>query len=303
MIYIELNGRLGNHLFQIATGASLARKYNVGYKVVCHDGYKLAPPDNCYVKEYIEQFRPNILRNIDIQIGRPQTDCDYYYDIEYIYKEIPYSGRDMLLYGAFQSEKYFDKPFVRELFSIPDDVKEYILGKFGDIIRQGVTSINVRRGDYCRLPHQYAVCGMSYYNKAIDFLGRDKKYLIISDDIDWCKRNFKGANFYFVDDEEPIIDLYIQTLCDNNIISNSTFSWWGAWLNPNKDKVVVCPDPWFGKSYSNYSTQDLIPEEWVQIENNLSFDLKCLAIYLRGIEKLRSLVPKSLKQKLKQLRK
>lgn len=144
---------------------------------------------------------------------------------------------------------------------------------------------------------------MSYYNKAIDFLGRDKKYLIISDDIDWCKRNFKGANFYFVDDEDPIIDLYIQTLCDNNIISNSTFSWWGAWLNPNKDKVVVCPDPWFGKSYSNYSTQDLIPEEWVQIENNLSFDLKCLAIYLRGLEKLRSLVPKSLKQKLKQLRK
>lgn len=303
MIYIELNGRIGNHLFQIATGASLAHEHGVGYKVVCHDGYKLAPPDNCYVREYIEQFRSNILRNIDIQIGRPQTDCDYYYDIEYIYKEIPYSGRDMLLYGAFQSEKYFDKEFVRKLFSIPDDINQYIITKFGNIIQQGVTSINVRRGDYCRLPHQYAVCGMSYYNKAIDYLGRDKKYLIISDDIDWCKRHFKGNNFYFVDDEEPIIDLYIQTLCENNIISNSTFSWWGAWLNSNKNKVVVCPDPWFGKSYSNYSTQDLIPKEWVQIENTLSPGLKCLAMYLRGVEKLRSLIPGSLKQKLKQFRK
>lgn len=303
MIYIELNGRLGNHLFQIATGASFAKKHGVDYKVVCHDGYKLAPPDNCYVQEYIEQFRSNILRNIEVQIGRPSTDCEYYYDIDYVYKEIPYSGRDILLYGAFQSEKYFDKELVRNLFSIPNDIKEYIYSKFGDMLNMGVTSINVRRGDYCRLPHQYAVCSMSYYNNAIDALGRDKKYLIISDDIDWCKRHFKGSNFYFVDDEEPIIDLYIQTLCENNIISNSTFSWWGAWLNPITDKKVVCPNPWFGKSYSNYTTKDLIPEEWIQVENKLSFDLKVLATYLRTIEKIKRLVPKSLKEKLKKIRK
>lgn len=303
MIYIELNGRLGNHLFQIATGASFAKKHGVDYKVVCHDGYKLAPPDNCYVQEYIEQFRSNILRNIEVQIGRPSTDCEYYYDIDYVYKEIPYSGRDILLYGAFQSEKYFDKELVRNLFSIPDDIKEYIYSKFGDILNMGVTSINVRRGDYCRLPHQYAVCSMSYYNNAIDALGHNKKYLIISDDIDWCKRHFKGSNFYFVDDEEPIIDLYIQTLCENNIISNSTFSWWGAWLNSKTEKKVVCPNPWFGKSYSNYTTKDLIPEEWIQVENKLSFDLKVLATYLRTIEKIQRLVPKSLKEKLKKLRK
>lgn len=303
MIYIELNGRIGNHLFQIATGASLAKKYGVEYKVVCHDGYKLAPPDNCYVKEYIEQFRSNILRNIDVQIGRPTAECDYYYDIDYLYKEIPYTGKDMLLYGAFQSEKYFDKELVQSLFSIPHDIKEYIYSKFGNILKQGVTSINVRRGDYCRLPHQYAVCGMLYYNKAIDYLGREKKYLIISDDIDWCKTHFKGDNFYFVDDEEPIIDLYIQTLCDNNIISNSTFSWWGAWLNPSKNKKVIYPNPWFGKSYSNYSTQDLIPQEWIQIDNKLSWDMQLLAIYLRSIEQMRKLIPASLKNKIKQLRK
>lgn len=299
MVYIELNGRIGNHLFQIATGISLAKKYGVDYKVVCHDGYKVAPPDNCYVREYIEQFRSNILRNIEVQIGRPTTDCDYYYDIDYIYKEIPYSGKDILLYGAFQSEKYFDKELVREIFSIPENIKEYIYSKFGDILKQGVTSINVRRGDYCRLPHQYAVCGMSYYNKAIEYIGRKEKYLIISDDIEWCKRHFKGDNFFFVDDEEPIIDLYIQTLCTNNIISNSTFSWWGAWLNPNLSKTVVCPNPWYGKSYSNYSTKDLLPEEWVKVDNELSWDMKLLATYLGTIDKSKNLFPKSLKSKLK----
>ena len=301
MIYIELNGRIGNHLFQIATAASFAKKHGVDYKVVCHDGYKLAPPDNCYVKDYIEQFRGNILRNIPIQVGRPTTDCFYYYDIDYVYKEIPFEGRDMLLYGAFQSEKYFDKPLVKELFSIPADIKEYIYSKFGTILDQGVTSINVRRGDYTKLPHRYAVCSMSYFNKAIDYLGRDKKYLIISDDIDWCKKHFKGENFFFVDDEEPIIDLYIQTLCTNNIISNSTFSWWGAWLNPNPDNVVVCPNPWFGKSYDNYDTKDLIPESWVQIENKLSWDLQILATYLITKEKIQSLMPKSLKERVKKI--
>ena len=89
-------------------------------------------------------------------------------------------------------EKYFDKPLVKELFSIPADIKEYIYSKFGTILDQGVTSINVRRGDYTKLPHRYAVCSMSYFNKAIDYLGRDKKYLIISDDIEWCKKHFKG---------------------------------------------------------------------------------------------------------------
>ncbi|PXV64129.1 glycosyl transferase family 11 [Dysgonomonas alginatilytica] len=298
MVYIELNGRIGNNLFQIAAGASYAKKYNLNYRVVCHDGYFLPEPDNCYIKDYIKQFKDNILRNIPIQEGRPQEECFYYYDIDFVYREIPYH-ENILLYGTFHSYKYFDKELVNSLFEISPSEKEYILNKYGDILSEDVTSIHVRRGDYCKQPHRYAVASMPYFNKAIDYIGRDKKFLIISDDIEWCKKKFKGDNFYFSDNEKPIIDLYIQMLCKNNIISNSTFSWWGAWLNPNSDKVVIYPDPWYGKTFSNYNTKDLIPLDWIRTESKLSWGLYLLAISLNFKEKVQNLAPKSLKEKVK----
>lgn len=299
MVFVELNGRIGNHLFQIAAGASYAKKHNEEFRVICHDGYKLAPPDNCYIKDYIKQFQSNILKNIPIVEGRP-ADCWYYYEKSYHYEEIPYYGRDLLLYGSFQSEKYFDKELVRSLFSIDPEIEKYINDKYGSVINKGVTAINVRRGDYCRLPHKYAVCSMSYYNKAIDYLGKDRNYLIISDDIEWCKKHFKGDNFYFVDDEEPVIDLYIQTLCENNIISNSSFSWWGAWLNPNPDKKVLCPDPWFGRFYrKEKNADDLIPEEWVEIENKMPPGMRVRAFFLTLGEEIKAMFPKSIKDQIK----
>lgn len=287
MVYIELNGRVGNHLFQIATGASYAKKHKQDFVVVCHDGYKLAEPDNCYIREYIEQFKSNILKNIQIEYKRPK-DALYYYEPYFEYKEIPYwgEGKDVLLYGAFQSYKYFDENLTRVLFEIPTDIKDYISQKYQHILDMGVTSINVRRGDYCKLPHRYPICTMSFYKKAIEYIGKNEKFLIISDDIEWCKQEFIGENFYFVDDEEPIIDLYLQTLCKNNIISNSSFSWWGAWLNNNPQKKVVCPTPWFGRSYNDKSTKDLLPENWVQLENKLPFKMETKAIVLNVVDQI-----------------
>lgn len=300
MIYIELNGRIGNHLFQIATGVSYAKKHNMDYRVVCHDGYKLAEPDNCYIKDYVKQFQSNILRKVSIVVGRPSHDCYYYYEKEYEYNEIPcIKVRDILIYGAFQSEKYFDKELVRSLFSVTPEIENYIMSRYGDILNQEITVINVRRGDYCLQPHKYMVCSMSYYNKAIDFIGRDKKFLIISDDIEWCKLNFKGDNFYFIDDEEPIIDLYLQTYCTNNIISNSSFSWWGAWLNPNPSKIIVYPDPWFGRFYKDNSTKDLIPQEWVKMDNKLTFGMEVKASSLMVVENFKNIIPHSVKNFVK----
>lgn len=298
MVYIELNGRIGNNLFQIAAGASYAKKYNLDYRVVCHDGYFLPEPDNCYIKDYIKQFKGNILRKIPIQEGRPQEECFYYYDIDFVYREIPYH-ENILLYGTFHSYKYFDKELVKDLFEISSNEKQYILDKYGDILSQDVTSIHVRRGDYCKQPHRYAVASMPYFNKAIDYIGSNKKFLVISDDIEWCKKKFKGDHFYFSDNEKPIIDLYIQSLCKNNIISNSTFSWWGAWLNTNPDRLVIYPDPWYGKTFSNYNTKDLIPVDWIRIESKLSRGLYILAVILNLKEKLQNLAPKSLKEKVK----
>jgi hypothetical protein len=120
---------------------------------------------------------------------------------------------------------------------------------------------------------------MPYFKRAINYFGKDKRYLLISDDIDWCKSKFKGSNFYFIDDEPPIIDLYLQTMCTHNIISNSTFSWWGAWLNPNPSKIVVAPIKWFGVQMNNFNTRDLIPQEWVRVANPRTLSLKLKISY------------------------
>jgi 5'(3')-deoxyribonucleotidase len=91
-------------------------------------------------------------------------------------------------------------------------------------------------------------------------------FLIFSDDIEWCKENFPNISdkFIFIEGNKDYEDLYIMSKCKNNIISNSTFSWWGAWLNQNENKKVVAPLKWFGSSI-NHNTKDLYCDGWIKI--------------------------------------
>lgn len=301
MVYIELNGRIGNNLFQIAAGASYAKKYNLDFCAVCHDGYFLPNPDNCYTKDYIKQFKSNILQDIPIKEGRPIEDCYYFYEKDGFYRPIPYH-ENILLYGVFHSYKYFDENLVQQLFKIRDPEKEYIYNKYGHLLEAGITSIHVRRGDYYSQPHKYPIATMRYFKEAIKRVGKDEKFLIISDDIDWCKKNFIGDNFYFSDYEKPLIDLYIQTLCTNNIISNSTFSWWGAYLNQNVGKKIICPTPWFGRYFKNVSTDDLIPQNWIKISNTLPLKLELKAKCLMTLENIKALIPSLIIKKIKKFK-
>jgi hypothetical protein len=91
----------------------------------------------------------------------------------------------------------------------------------------------------------------------------DKEYLVFSDDMEWCKSFFKGK-FDFINDED-YNELYLMSLCRDNIIGNSTFSWWGAYLNENLFKTVIAPKTWFGPGYSHWDTSDLIPENWIKL--------------------------------------
>jgi len=293
MVYIELNGRIGNNLFQIAAAASYAKRHGLDFCAVCHDGYYLPEPDNCYIKDYVRQFQTNILSKIPIKLGRPTEECFYYYENEPGFHNIPFHD-NILLYGIFHSYKFFDEELVRNLYQITPEIKEYILNKYNNIFNSRITSIHVRRGDYCNQPHKYPIASLGYFKKAIKYIGKDEKYLIISDDIDWCKEHFKGKNFIFSDNEKPIIDLYLQSLCTNNIISNSTFSWWGAWLNTNPDKIIIYPTPWFGRFFKDYTTKDLIPDSWIAIKSKLSLTLEVRANILMLGESIKKLIPRSI---------
>jgi len=279
MIYVELNGRIGNYLFQIATAASLAEKNKTDFTVVCHKRYLLAEPDNCTIFEYIQQFSNSIFKNIKV-INYQPAFCQYFRQEGAQFNPINYCN-NIYLHGTFQSEKYFEHDTTRNLFRIQSELKNSLQQRYGYVLLNDVTSINVRRGDYLKRPNEYNITSKSFFKKAINYIGKDTRFLIISDDIEWCKRQFRGANYFFAENNNPLDDLYLQALCKNNIISNSTFSWWGAWLNENPDKIVIAPKPWYGKTLSNLSTEDLIPQKWIQIENSMSIKMKIRAYKIR----------------------
>ena len=253
MIYTYLAGRLGNCLFEIAAGASLAKRMNVPFKAL-----------TCYsidMPEYVKPFRQSILRNIDFSDIYPKNQ-KIYQEPDSAYLPLP-EEKDLLLKGYFQSEKYFDKELVRELFSIDTEMATYLHNKYGHVLARNPVSIQVRRGDYFKYQHVYPICQMSYYKKAMSNFPPDTVFFVVSDDIDWCRKHFRGNNFFFSDAESPVVDLYLQSFCRYNIISNSSFGWWGAWLNPDTEKKVIYPTPWF-TSASKLNAKDLCPVTWIK---------------------------------------
>ena len=263
IIYVNLFGRIGNNLFQLAAAASLAEKMEASFVALPFSDY-LPPSENQQsLYEYLQQFNDSLLRNIDLREGFPLEYTDYYEPC-FEYKEIPCINQ-LLLFGYFQSEKYFDEITVRNLFEIDVQTKKRIMQKYGNLLQQNPTSINVRRGDYLNKQNYHPVCTLEYFNTAIETIGKNQQFLITSDDLPWCKDNFVGTNFHFSEKTDPVENLYLQSLCANNIISNSSYSWWGAWLNLNKNKKVIAPLNWFGPEASELNTQDLLPDSWIKI--------------------------------------
>lgn len=179
--------------------------------------------------------------------------------------------------GFFQSELYFKciEGTLREDFkfaTLPDENNRKVL----NMISSGVSvSLHIRRGDYVnkkRYKDLYAECSLNYYLKAVQYF--EKKYpsftvFVFSDDIEWVRKNLrlpcKSVYVAHNKGKDSFEDLRLMSSCTHNIIANSTFSWWGAWLNSNPDKIVIAPKKWF-KDDSIVQT-DIIPAEWVRIDN------------------------------------
>jgi len=146
MVYIELNGRLGNHLFQIATATSLANKNNCEYALVCHDKYLLPNPDNCTIYEYVQQFKNTFFKNVTI-LNEVPKEGKIFDQNGFLFQPIKYVN-NIYLFGTFQSEKYFAPEIVRKQFQISIELKECFSKKYGHLLAKRITSIHVRRGDY-----------------------------------------------------------------------------------------------------------------------------------------------------------
>jgi len=255
MISTNLAGGLGNYMFQISAAHSLALDNN-DESIFNIETTKIA-------HKKIESYLSNIFRNVNF--GKIKFDF-FYNEPNFTYEKIPYI-ENILLNGYYQSEKYFknNRNKILDLFSIDKNSLNYIKEKYKDIDFLNSTSLHVRRGDYKNLPLHHPVCEMSYYHKAIDII-KPENLLIFSDDINWCKENFKDYKnkIIYIDGNPDYIELWLMSMCKNNIIANSTFSWWGAWLNNNNEKIVVAPNKWFGLAIK-HEIKDLLLEEWIKI--------------------------------------
>jgi hypothetical protein len=264
MIITKLQGGLANQLFQWAYGRHLSNKYNTplyleteAYKQYTHGDTK---------RFYSLSKFPNINSEIFNPFNYPNNGKRFQQLVDnFNYNELNYNDDfNYYLNGYWQSEKYF----LESLEIIKSDLRpsEDLLKKLKStpFIDTNTISIHVRRTDYVTSNGYHPVQPIEYYKKAIEIIGDYDYIFVFSDDINWCKENLPFEKMIFMEGLDDVEDLLLMSMCKNNIIANSTFSWWGAWLNSNADKKVVAPLNWFGKE-TNINTNDIIPSNWIKI--------------------------------------
>lgn len=172
--------------------------------------------------------------------------------------------------GYFQSEKYFkiNREIILKEFKFPElDANSKV--QYEKLYNHCSVSIHIRRGDYVNHPMHSNICTLDYYVNAINFMKNKMSasvFVVFSDDMDWCKENLGLDNAIYIEGNKgnnSFRDMQLMSLCNHNIIANSTFSWWGAWLNQNPEKIVISPKKWFNDVQMN--TGDIVPDDWLKI--------------------------------------
>jgi hypothetical protein len=269
---IGYSGRIGNQLFQYATLFSIGLKNN--YKIGLPSKNLREKSDGCLNKTdntWIS-YRLNLYDCFDItaeliddgectKIDNNYKENSFNFDAS-IFNVSDYTNIE----GYFQSYKYFND--VKNELSTELKFKNDIETKANSIIssmnQREVVSIHIRRTDYIK-DGSLELLDLEYFNNASsNFSDGDYNFLILSDDIEWCKQTFgTGDNIFFSENNSNFVDMCLMSKCNHNIISNSTFSWWAAWLNQNPNKKVIGPKKWFTNTHININ--DLIPDEWIFI--------------------------------------
>ena len=257
-LLIRLMGGLGNMMFQISTAYATSLRYNKSF--FCDNVMSIIP------HKHHSYYTNNIFRNINFI--EKDEEYHFYNEGDFSYHEIPKIEGNVELSGYFQSGKYFVnfRNEVLELFSPDEETKNKIDSFFNEYKKIETCSIHVRRGDYVYLKDFHENQTLEYYIDSVKHFSDDCLFLIFSDDINWCEENLNFIkNKIFIYDFLDYEQLYLMSLCNHNIIANSTFSWWGAWLNKNKNKKIICPKKWFGDSNSHINSSDIYCETWITI--------------------------------------
>lgn len=279
-----LEGGLGNQMFQYAAGRALGERLRVGLSL------DLRRLKESTAREYsLEAFnlKPDVRLLTDGEAPRPPRRRygllrammgirDYHKEAGFAYDPAVSRLRaPVILDGYFQSERYFADiaATIRKEFTPRADLRRQIDTLAAELIPDGPSaSLHVRRGDYVG-PSAMAVHGLlgpDFYERALKLLaqksGRMPVMCVFSDDPAWVRTHLQlppGTRYVSEHTRTPLQDLILMSRCSHHITANSSFSWWGAWLNPNPDKIVVTPARWFQPA-AGLDTRDLRPDGWLQ---------------------------------------
>lgn len=234
-----LGGRLGNNMFMVANAYARALDYNkqmvIAKSQVMYEGNDYS--QNIFRKfEFIESF----VDNKNCNPGTPSDD------------------KHTIYMGYFQNEQYFEKysENIKCMFSPPLDFIKKIQTEIPVIFEKKVTVINVRRGDYLIYLDYHPTVSPEYILKALDQIPTTEHILVASDDIPWCKEHLNLPEAIYLEGWRSHEQLWIMAMCHNFVISNSSFSWWAAYLSRYTEKIVIAPETWFGPS---------APQDWKYI--------------------------------------
>ena len=266
-------GRLGNQMFQFAATVGIARKANQGFAFPKENtGVPSVEDFNDGVRREVYFDLPKYFPNIERTLQPLEEIQTYHIAQEPYFHFCPdlFTVPDQTnLMGYFQTEKYFEhcSDLILGFFQFDKDIKKQAENNFPSFpVKLEYVSIHLRRGDYAGLQQFHPVMDADYYFDAMtQFMDGDYCFLIFSDDIQYAKELFgEQENIVYIEGNDPAVDMCMMTMCDHNVIANSSFSWWGAWLNDNTNKKVIAPKRWFGPAYKGvHDTKDLYPQSWI----------------------------------------
>ena len=261
-------GRLCNQMFQYAALRGLSSK--IGAEI-CIPYYQQAVDDgigNMLRTELFDSFNLKVKTGLLNNGHAPVVQERFFHFDQELFDHCP---DHVSLQGYFQTEKYFKhiEHQIRSEFTFVDDILEPCKEMVSGI--ENPIALHIRRGDYIINSENHFNLPIEYYEAALKHFDDDRNVIVFSDDSKWCHDQslFSDDRFIVSDNDDNRVDLCLMSLCSDFIIANSTYSWWGAWLSPNKNKKVIAPVQWFGKTgyTKDHDTKDLIPETWTRISD------------------------------------
>ena len=294
MIIVKLQGGLGNQMFQYTAARCLLKNKKKLY--LDHQFLDANTSDSehfnarCYELHIFKNLKAVKATAFELSLFKSQSiffnilrfllksSIKYVQEIDSRYISLSDVPANTYLEGYFQSESYFKKhrEIILKEFKFPslDPINEALKNTI--IACANAVSIHIRRGDYLKSKNVFDTHGilpLTYYKKALDIL-KDKhpviSLFIFSDDMNWVKGNLKVDNFkiYYIDNNsigDSWKDMALMSYCKHHIIANSSFSWWGAWLNQYAEKIVIAPARWFADGNVHAFENDIVPDSWIRI--------------------------------------